>query len=238
MPTTRSEASPVLRLAAAACVIAAVVWGSSGTAGAARRQVAHFSGARADAHFSTCGPVANGDICALTSVYASNERTGSDLLEGEGPCLYIDHIVGYRFGPWSLVTISDQFGRACGTVRVTVPRSLTDASVVGSVPTQTCVNARTPTPTRTCTDSGSVAVDLSWQANGPLQTSAPTTTRYPDSSAGLPCVYHHGLLATRPGIASGSIPAFGPLGRMLSDPVSLRRGGDTWVGQNVFDCID
>jgi hypothetical protein len=238
VPTTRSEASPVLRVAAAAWVIAAVVWGIPGTAGAARRQVAHVSGASADAHFSTCGPVANGDICALTIVRASNERTGSDFFEGEGPCLYIEHIVGYRFRPWSLIAISDQFGKACGTVRVTVPRSLNDASVVGSVPTQTCVNARTPTPTRTCTDSGSVAVDLSWQANGPLQTSAPTTTRYSDYSVGLPCVYHRGLLATRPAIASGSIPAFGPLGRMLPDPVTLRRSDGTWVGQNLGDCMD
>jgi hypothetical protein len=211
-----------------------LVAGSAGSAVAARREAAHFSGASADVQFSTCGPAADGDVCAFTLVFASNQRSKVDTSEDDGPCLVVEHIVGYRDGPRGLHTISDQSGRTCDDVRVTIPRSLTAGSVLGTVPTQTCVIV----PTYTCAHSDPVAVDLSWQPNGRLRTTAPTTIRYPDYSVGLPCVFHQGLLTTRRAIASGSIPSFGPLGRVIPGTASLRRGELTWVGEHVLDCID
>ena len=215
------------------CMIAIVV-GSAGAAGAARRQVAHFTGAAADVQFSTCGSVADGELCAFTLVYASNDRVTLDPSEDAGPCLFVEHIVGRRDGPRGLYTVSDQIGRACDTVRITVPRSLNFATVTGTVPTQTCIWG-TPDP---CKDSGSVTMDLRWQPNGRLKSSAPTTIRYPDYEMGLPCVYHQGRLTTRRAIASGAIPEFGPLGRVVPGTASLHAGNLTFIGQNVFACID
>jgi hypothetical protein len=75
-------------------------------------------------------------------------------------------------------------------------------------------------------------------ANAARREAAHFSGKYPDYCVGLPCVFHQGLLARRRAIASGSVPEFGPLGRMVPGDASLRRGELTWVGQNVLDCID
>jgi hypothetical protein len=212
----------------------AMVFVSAGGADAARHGVIHISGAWARGAFSTCGAVHDGDRCSVTLVYIANDRPATASADAPGPCLWLEHIEGYRSGHLGIRTISDRFATGCGAVRVTIPRSLDAAHVVGATQTQTCIWG-TPDP---CTDSGPITVDLTWRATATVQRFAPLTVRSPDDDTGLICLHHEGPLTIRTATLSGSIPEFGPLGSIVPDSGSIWRSGSTFVGEEVADCPD
>jgi len=213
----------------------AAVLVSPGSAVAARHHVYHLSGASAQAYFSTCGDVADGDLCSMTILFASHERPISSLLDGDvGACVFVEHYVGYRSGPNGIFPTTVQSGHECGSTRITVPRSLKQARLIGTVDTQLCQY----TSPMTCEPSGPIHVDLRWQGAGALEWMKPQTIKYTDDDNGLPCLYHQSPWARRTASASGTISEFGPLGANLPDAVMLFRSGSTFVGQDAISCID
>ena len=213
----------------------AAVLASPGNAAGARRHVYHLSGASTQAYFSTCGDVGEGEICSMTFLYASHERPISSLLEGGvGACVFVEHDVGYRSGPYGIRPTTVQWGFGCGSTRITIPRSLKRAWLIGTVDTKLC---RYTSP-MTCEPAGPIHIDLRWEGTGALEAMKPQTVKYADDDNGLPCLYHQSPWATRPATASGTISEFGPLGANLPDAVTLLRSGSTYVGQDAISCID
>lgn len=213
----------------------AAVLVSPGSAVAARRHVYHLSGASAQAYFSTCGDVADGELCSMTFLFAADERPVSSYADWVGGvCVFVEHDVGYRSGPYGIRPTTVQWGYECGSARVTIPRSLKQARLIGTVDTKLCQY----TSPMTCESSSPIHIDLRWQGTGALESMKPQTIKYADDDNGLPCLYHQSPWARRPAMASGTISEFGPLGVNLPDAVMLFRSGSTFVGQDAISCID
>jgi hypothetical protein len=171
----------------------------------------------------------------MTFLFAATQRPGSSYSDWVGGvCVYVEHDVGYRSGPFGIRPTTAQWGYACGSARMTIPRSLKRARLLGTVDTKLCQY----TSPLTCEAAGPINLDLRWQGTGALDAMKPQTTKYVDDDNGLPCLYHQSPWAMRPATASGTISEFGPLGANLPDAVMLFRSGSTFVGHDAISCID
>lgn len=213
----------------------AVVLASPVNAVTARRFVYHLSGASSEAIFSTCGDVGDGELCSITVLYAANQRpSSSSVAGGGGACVFVEHDVGYGSGLYGIYPTTVQWGFACGSARITIPRSLKRARLIGTVDTRLC----SYTSPMTCEPAGRIHLDLRWLGTGALETMKPETVKYLDDDNGLPCLYHQSPWASRQATASGTIAEFGPLGIDLPDAAMLFTGGSTFIGQDAVSCID
>jgi hypothetical protein len=117
-------------------------------------------------------------------------------------------------------------------MRITIPRSLGWAHVVGTLQTQTC-GWLSPDP---CSDAV-ISIDLTWHATGPVQSTPPSTVRFAGDDSDPSCLTHLGRFTSRPATVSGSIPELGPLGDVLAGRAGIGTDSFTYVG-DANSCPD